>query len=220
MSSRRHLEDQIVQIAKRMHDRGWVANHDGNISARLEDGRILATPTAVSKGDIQRDWLIVVDETGKKVSGRRNSFSEMALHLAIYRQRPNVRAVVHSHSPYATALCVAGIEVCSTMLPEPVVSLGARIPLVPYAAPKTPGFTANLAEVIADGHVDALTLEHHGVLSWGPDLEHAYLRMELVEHLARVQTLTMSINGGAVRTIPQTDIPALLNARKKAGLGA
>lgn len=215
--TRRALEDELVRVSHRLHDNGWVANHDGNVTARLPDGRILATPTAVSKGDVQRDWLIVVDEQGKKLSGRRQSFSEMALHLYVYRQRPDVRAVVHSHAPHATALAVAGIEIQSTMLPEPVVSLGDRIPLVPYAAPKTSGFTLNLQPFVDD--VDAVTLEHHGVLTWGADLEHALLRMELVEHLARIQLLSMGVSGGGVRSIPRADVEPLLASRTKAGLG-
>lgn len=217
MSSRRQLEDDVVRISHRLHANGWVANHDGNVSAKLPDGRIVATPTAVSKADVRRDWLIIVNDEGEKLSGTRNSFSEMALHLAVYRHRPDAQAVVHSHSPYATALAVAGTEVCPRMMPEPVVSLGPRIPLVPYAAPKSPGFAAGLLPFLDQS--DALTLEHHGVLSWGPDLEHAYLRMELVEHLARIQILVQGATGGQLRTLADGELGPLLDARRRAGLG-
>ncbi|MEZ4270956.1 MAG: class II aldolase/adducin family protein [Myxococcota bacterium] len=120
--TRRILEEQMVRVSHRMHQAGWVANHDGNVTARLPEGRFLATPTAVSKGDVQRSWLIVVDENGKRVGGLRKPFSELELHLYIYRRRPDVGVVLHSHAPCATALAVAGIAVCPRMLAEPVVS--------------------------------------------------------------------------------------------------
>lgn len=213
--TRRQLEDRLVAVSRRLHERGWVANHDGNVTARLADGRLLATPTAYSKGDINRGCLIVLDEEGAMVSGKHRPFSELNLHLFVYRARPDVQAVLHSHAPHATALAVAGIPVEPRMLAEPVVSLGQRIPLIPYAAPKSPESTLNLQPVVQE--VDAVTLENHGVLTWGPDLETAFLRMELVEHLARIQLLAQA--AGGVRTVPEHDVPALLQARAKAGLG-
>lgn len=213
--TRRQLEEQLVVVSKRLHQRGWVANHDGNVTARLADGRLLATPTAWSKGEIERHCLIVLNGNGELVSGTYRPFSELNLHLFVYRNRPDVGAVLHSHAPYATALAVAGVAVEPRMMAEPVVSLGERIPLIPYAAPKSPQSTLNLQSVIDD--VDAVTLENHGVLTWGPDLETAYLRMELVEHLAKIQTLAASVGG--VRTIPEADIASSLAARTKAGLG-
>jgi L-fuculose-phosphate aldolase len=101
------------------------------------------------------------------------------------------------------------------MLAEPVVSLGAGIPLVAYAAPKTPEWTANLIAALDDA--DAVLLEHHGALTLGQDLETAYLRMELVEHLAKIQLAAHQ--AGLVREIPQEDVDELLRARTRAGLG-
>ena len=214
--TRKELEDQLVHYSHQMHRMGWVANHDGNLSVRLAEDRFLITPTALSKATITRNQLIVVNGQAKVLSGRYKPFSELALHLYVYRNRQDVRVVMHSHAPYATGLAVSGQEVLPTMLPEAVVSLGARIPLVPYAAPKTPEWTMNLGPYLDDA--DACTLENHGVLSFGPDLETAYLRMELVEHLARLQCIAQQ--AGEVRTIPQEDIEKLLAARTKAGLGA
>lgn len=213
--TRRHLEEELVTYSQRLHSEGWVANHDGNVTVKLADGRLLATPTGISKASVDRQSLIVVNDEGKVVSGRLMPFSELGLHLYVYRERPDVRAVIHSHAPHATALAVAGVEVVASMLPEPVVSLGERIPLIPYAPPKSPESTLNLAAAVPES--DAVTLESHGVLTWGPDLETAYLRMELVEHLARIQLLAMQ--AGQVRTISTDDIERLLKARTKAGLG-
>lgn len=213
--ARRELEAEVVDYSRRLHARGFVANHDGNITVRLEPGRFLATPTAVSKAAVSRDMLIVVDADGKVISGRRKPFGELELHLLAYRHRPDVAAVIHAHPPTATGLAVAGIPVRSDLLAEPVVSLGARVPLVPYARPRTPESTLNLAPAL-DEH-DVVCLENHGVLAVGPDLETAYLRLELVEHLARVQLVAMQ--AGSLRALPDADVAALLEARSKAGLG-
>ena len=213
--TRRQLEDELVAISLRLHARGWVANHDGNVSVRLGEGRILATPTGVSKAGVDRQCLIVVDGEGNVISGRHKPFSELGLHLFVYRHRPDVNAVLHSHAPHATALATCGIPVEPKMMAEPVVSLGDTVPLVPYAPPKSPEATFHLAPIV--GIVDSVTLENHCVLTWGPDLETAYLRMELVEHLARIQTIAQSLGGA--RTIPEGDISKLLQARAAAGLG-
>ncbi len=214
--TRRGLEDQVVEYARRLHAAGWVANHDGNVSVRLEPERFLMTPTAVSKAAVARELLIVVDGEGKVVSGSRKPFGEVDLHLFVYRHRPDVRAVLHAHPPTATGLAVAGVPIRTDLLAEPVVSLGDRVPLVPYARPRTAEATLNLGPWLAE--YDALALENHGVLAFGPDLETAYLRLELVEHLARIQLVAMQ--AGGPRAIPEADVKAMLEARAKAGLGA
>jgi L-fuculose-phosphate aldolase len=215
VATRRSLEEQIVDFSHRLHQRGWVANHDGNLTVRLAEGRFLATPTSVSKADVDRQNLIVVDGDGLVVSGGGKPFSELALHLYIFRQRPDVMAIIHAHPTTATGFSVAGIELRTAMMPEPVVSLGAKIPLVPYAAPKTPEWTANMAAHVVDA--DTVLLEHHGVFSFGPDLETAFLRMELTEHLAKIQLAAHQ--AGLVREIPEAHVQALLGARTKAGIG-
>ncbi|MBT6177481.1 MAG: class II aldolase/adducin family protein [Deltaproteobacteria bacterium] len=214
-STRRDLEHEVVDYSQRLHQRGWVANHDGNISVRLEENRFLITPTAVSKGDVERSKLLVVDERGQRVSGRYRPFSEMNLHLYAYRQRPDIRVVMHAHPPTATGFAVAGVEIISTMMAEPVVSLGDVIPTVPYALPKTPESTLNMAPALVQS--DAFLLQNHGVITVGPDLETAFLRMELVEHLAKIQLVAQQLGGASF--IPYGDIEHLMGARAKAGLG-
>jgi len=229
------LEQALVEASGVTHQGGWVANHDGNLSARLDsqkvgksqsaglaDERFLITPTAFSKAAVGRENLLVVDGHGAVVSGRHKPFSELALHLYIYRQRPDVGVVVHAHPPHATALAVAGVAIATAMMPEPVVSLGKSVPLVPYAPPKSPEWTLNMKSGLEIA--DALLLEHHGVITCGGDLETAMLRMELVEHLARIQVIAQSLGGmggglgGGLRTIPGSDIDAMMAARRKAGL--
>ncbi len=207
--SRRDLEERLVAYSHRLHRAGWVANHDGNISARLLTDRFLATPTSLSKAAVSRDSLIMVDGDGRVHAGTHKPFSELALHLAVYRRRPDVAVVMHAHPPTATGFAVAGVQVLSTMLAESVVSLGAVIPLVPYARPKTPEFATATLPYLDDA--DAVLLERHGVLTVGPDLETAYLRMELVEHLAKIQLAAHQ--SGHVRELDDAEVAALLKAR-------
>ena len=212
---RQHYEASLVDYSHRLHAAGWVANHDGNLSVRLDEDRILCTATAISKAEISRAHLIVVDFQGKVISGRYKPFSELNLHLYLYRQRPDVKAVIHAHPPVSTGFAVAGQTILTTMMAEPVVSLGDEIPLVPYARPKSAESTLNMAPFVQDA--DLLLLEQHGAISYGPDLETAFLRMELGEHLAKIQEVAMRLGGA--RKIPNSDREALLQSRTKAGLG-
>src|SRR5262249_30014547 len=124
----------LVDYSRRMHARGWVANHDGNLSVRLGDGRFLCTPTAYSKAEVTADSLVTVDEAGAVGAGRNRAFSELGLHLAIYKDRPDVQAVVHAHPPHATALAASGRALSEPFLLEAVVSIGPTVPVVPMSA--------------------------------------------------------------------------------------
>ena len=206
---------QLLAIAHELHARGWVANHDGNVTLRLPGEHLLATPTALSKRVLTESDLIVLDARDRVLQGGRKAFSELKLHRAVYASRPDVRAVVHTHAPNATALAVAGVAIEPRMLAEAVVSLGAEIPLLPYAFPQSAEQIGQLTQAALK--FDALTLGNHGVLAWGDDLEQAYLRAELLEHLAAIQLRAMQI--GRLTTLPAADLARLLDARKKAGLG-
>lgn len=203
----------MVDVSRRVWDRGWVANHDGNITAKAAPGRIVATPTGVSKREVDSEMLIVVDEQRRVVSGRRRSFSELGLHLAVYAGRSDVGAVLHAHPPHATARAVAG-KALPCFLPESVVSLGERIPVVPFAAPG-PDAEAALGPFL-EGY-DVVLLEGHGALAWGADPEQCFLRMELVEHLSRIAWLCAA--DGGPRALPEDVVQKLLAARARAGLG-
>lgn len=187
MPAEESLRADLVATSRALHERGWVANHDGNVTARLGE-HFLATPTAVSKGAVRSEMLIVVDQEANLVSGTRKGFSELRLHLGAYRARPDVQCVIHAHPPTATGFAVANIEIGPPFMAEPIVSLGRRIPLVPFSM--EPDLHA-----LADA--DVLLLANHGVLSVGPDFETALLRMELVEHLAKIALVARQL-GGAV----------------------
>jgi L-fuculose-phosphate aldolase len=214
MPPERGLREGVAEVARRLHARGWVANHDGNVTARLAAGRFLATPTATSKAAVTADQLLVVDDQGARVSGAGKPFSEIGLHLTVFANRPDAQVVVHAHPPAATGIaCAGGRQLEQPFIAEAVVSLGPSIPTVPFAAPGAAACAA-LAPFVA-GH-DAVLLASHGALAWGADLEQAYLRLELVEHLARIAL--HAERAGGVRPLPESALAALLEARAKAGL--
>lgn len=209
------VKADLAATSRRLHAMGWVANHDGNVSVRLTGDRLLITPTAVSKADVDEAMLLVVDLDGKVLEGRRKPFGELELHLAALRARPEVDVVLHAHPPHASAWGLVGQELAPVAMPEVVVSLGDRIPTLPRALPRT-AEAVNLVEAAA-AQFDAMLLSGNGVLTLGVDLEQALLRMELVEHYARILTTARAL--GPVTPLPPSDVARLLEARKKAGLG-
>ncbi|MBK9033608.1 MAG: class II aldolase/adducin family protein [Myxococcales bacterium] len=207
----------IAAFARELHARGWVANHDGNVSAR-DDRGFVATPTATSKRGIGERDVLTLDAAGKVV-GQGKVFGEIGLHLAVYQRRPDVGAVIHAHPASATAIaCAAGgvadHAIARPFIAEAVVSLGPIIPRVAFAPP---GDAAVRALAPWCETVDAVLLGGHGVLAWGADLEQAYLRLELVEHLARIALAAIPLGG--VRALADEAMAPLLAARAKAGLG-
>jgi L-fuculose-phosphate aldolase len=204
---------QVAETSRYIHQVGWCANHDGNVSAR-DGNRFIATPTATSKRLVADKDLIEVDGKGV-VQGGGKVFGEIGLHLAIYERRPDIGAVVHAHPPYATAICASRQNpIERPFIAEALVSLGPRIPKVPYAQP---GDAARNALAPWCELVDVVMLKNHGVFAWGADPELALLRLELVEHLARIAIEAMPLGG--VEPLPTGAIMPLLQARAKAGIG-
>lgn len=205
MVSEEQLRRELIRVSHTVHARGWVANHDGNLTAQLAPGRFLATPTAVSKGDVSGEMLIVVDGAGQVLQGTRKSFSELKLHLTAYRSRADVRAVLHAHPPTATGFAVAGIPLRGPFMAEPIVSLGSEVPLIPFGLPGDPALDANLSGAL--GAADVVMLGGHGLIAVGPDLDTCLLRMELVEHLCKIALVARQLGGA--RVLPEETIQAL-----------
>jgi len=206
---------ELVATSRRLHANGWVANHDGNVSVKLTGNRLLITATAISKADVDDSKLLIVDFTGKVLEGRRKPFSELELHLAIYKARPEAEAVIHAHPPCATAFGLVGLELAPVSMPEVVVSLGDKIPTLPRAMPKDEEALKRLSA--AAKLYDAMLVQGNGALTWGTGLEQALLRMELVEHYAKILGIARPL--GTVPPLPPAELEKLLDARKKAGLG-
>ena len=174
---------EIVRVCRRLYERGLVAGPDGNVSVRLGDGSILATPAGMSKVDVEPDDLVVVDARGTVLHGSRAPSSELRMHLRIYQVRVDVHAVVHAHPPTATGFAVAGESFVAPVLPEVILQMG-EVPLVRYATPGTDAL-ADCIEPLAARH-DALLLANHGATTMGPTLAVAHQRMESLEHAAKI----------------------------------
>jgi L-fuculose-phosphate aldolase len=173
----------IVQVCRRLYDRGLVAGPDGNVSVRLPDESILVTPSGLSKVDVTLEDLVVVNLNGAVLDGRRSPSSELAMHLRIYRRRDDVRAVVHAHPPTATGFAVAGESFMAPVLPEVILQMGA-VPLVPYATPGTEELPDAMEPFL--GAHDAFLLANHGATTVGQNLLVAHQRMESLEHAAQI----------------------------------
>lgn len=210
MLSEQQLREDIVKIGHSMFAKGWVAANDGNISIRLEDNRILATPTGVSKGTLTPDDLILCNLQGEKLCGDRERTSEMAMHLTVYNLRPDVRSVVHAHPPVATGFAAAGRALNVALLPEVVISLGS-VPLAEYGLPGTPALSQGMLKYIPK--YDAMLLENHGAVSYGEDVFQAFSRMEIVEHFARIM-LVAELLGGA-KALPRVEVQKLFDSRSR-----
>src|SRR3989440_7732515 len=207
------LKEQMCDIGRRIWIKGFCAGNEGNHSYRLGDDRILCTSRLISKGTLKPDDLCVVDMTGKQVGGKRKRTSEILLHLAIYKERADVRAVIHSHPPHATAFAVAGVELPTCIHPEAEVFVGP----VKTAAYVTPGDT-RLGDSIRPFVKDSNTilLGNHGVVCYGPDLEDAYYKLEIVDAYARILLLTKQL--GSVRPLAGEEMKELLALKAKFGM--
>jgi L-fuculose-phosphate aldolase len=205
----------ICAVGGWVHERGYVASTDGNISVRLGPDRILITPTSISKGMMTPDDLIIVDLDGRRLSGLRKASSEMAMHLLIYELRPDINAVCHAHPPTATGYAAAGIPLDKPILCELVIGLGS-IPVARYGTPGTSELTAAM-EPFVQGH-ESILMANHGVVTYGPDLLTAFLRMETTEHFARVALVTQLL--GKQVLLSGRDVEKLQAARQRYEAGA
>ncbi len=210
MPSERKYREEIVRYGRMLHERGFVAAMDGNLSVRLDQDRILVTPTCVSKGAMKASDMVIVDPDGERVSGRRNVTSEVGMHLLIYRTRPDVRAIVHAHPPTATGFAAAGIALTEPLVCEVVMGLGC-IPLARYGTPGTSELAQTLEPYVPN--YDAILMSNHGVVTYGDTLEHAYMKMETVEHFAEIALVTHLL--GRQQPLQQGEIEKLLLARTK-----
>ena len=203
--SERELRQDIVDIGRLVYQKGWVAANDGNITIRLDRDRILATPTGISKGMMHVDDLIIVDDKGKKIEGRRECTSEIMMHCTIYGMRPDIHSVLHAHPPVATGFATAGRSLNLALLPEVIIGLGC-VPLAAYGLPGTPELTEPMLPLIPK--YDAIMMGNHGAVCYGEDVYKAFFRMETMEHFARI-SLVAELLGGA-RPLPRVEVDKLV----------
>jgi L-fuculose-phosphate aldolase len=186
------LRADIVEIGRRLYARGYTASNDGNISVRLDDGRLLMTPKGLCKGFMEPSMMCITDLDGRKIAGDRDPSSEMQMHLEVYRQRPDVKAVVHAHPPIATGFAVAGIPLDRAVLAEVVTTLGS-VPIAEYATPSTRELPEAVRKYVKVH--DGMLLANHGALTLGGDLYAAYYKMETIEHFAKISLVARMLGG-------------------------
>lgn len=209
-SREQELRREIIRYSRWLSRLGFAPGTSGNLSVRMDQDRILVTPTGLSKGMLKVSDLVVVDPQGNLLEGARGVTSELSMHLMVYERRTDVQAVVHSHPPISTAFACSGRALDELLCQESVMTVGV-VPLAPYATTGTSEVAANLAPFLS-GH-NAILLENHGVVTYGRDLVEAFLCMETVEHIAQV-TLTAHQLGTPHRLQPD-QVQQLLAARRK-----
>ena len=209
------LRADIVEVGRRMYARGYTASNDGNISVRLGADRLLMTPKGVCKGFMTPDMMCITDLDGRKLQGDRDPSSEMLMHLEVYRQRSDVRAVVHAHPPIATGFAVAGIPLDRAVLAEVVTTLGS-VPIAEYATPSTRELPEAVRKYVK-AH-DGMLLANHGALTLGTDLYSAYYKMETIEHFAKISLVARMLGGE--RLLSRQEVDRLQELRGTYGIKA
>jgi len=202
---------EIVRVGKLLYERSYVVSSDGNVSVRLDDGRVLATPTQTNKGRMTEDSLALTDLDGKPLNDRRAS-SELAMHLLIYREREDVRAVCHAHPPHGSAFAVAGLAIDQPILSEVILTLGC-VPLAEYGTPSTDELTEAMRPLVKNHN--ALLMANHGAVAYGGDVWQAFDRLETLEHTAKIAILARALGGA--RDLSPDSIEKLIEVRERAG---
>jgi L-fuculose-phosphate aldolase len=215
MPAEAQLRADIVEVGRRLYARGYTASNDGNISVRLDGGRLLMTPKSVCKGFMDPAMMCITDLDGQKLAGDRDPSSEMQMHLEVYRQRPDVNAVVHAHPPVATAFAVAGIPLDRAVLAEVVTTLGS-VPIAEYATPSTRELPEAVRKYVK-AH-DGMLLANHGALTLGADLFSAYYKMETIEHFANISFVARMLGGE--RLLSREEVARLQGLRGMYGIAA
>jgi L-fuculose-phosphate aldolase len=215
MKAEEQARADIVEAGRRLWERGYVASNDGNISVRLDEHRLITTPKSVSKGFMTPDMMVITDLDGKKIAGERDPSSELKMHLEVYRNRPDARAVVHAHPPTATGFAVAGIPLDRAVLAEVITTLGS-IPIAEYATPSTEELPAVVRKYVK-AH-DGLLLANHGALALAGDVMSAYYRMETIEHFAKISLVARTL--GREQLLSRDEVERLQGLRGMYGIAS
>lgn len=204
---------EAIAVCRRLAALGLIGAGEGNVSIRLGPRRVLTTPSGTNKALLEPHQLVVTDPAGAKIVGARGPSTELRMHLAVYRRRAEVGAIVHAHPPTAIALTLAGIDLSAPVLPEAVTALGGGIPTAPYASPSTDALAEGVADTLL--RCDACLMERHGAIAVGRDLFEACDRMETVERLAQV-ILRAVVLAGPPSPLPRAEVERLLRLSGRA----
>lgn len=215
MANEYEIKKEMCEIGKRVYNRGMVAANDGNFSVKLNDNEFLCTPTGVSKGFMTPEYICKVDANGNVLQANKGfkPSSEIKMHMRVYKERPDVKSVVHAHPLYATTFAIAGIPLTQPIMPEAVIALGC-VPIAKYGTPSTEEIPDAVEEYLQS--FDAVLLENHGALTYSDSLLNAYHKMESVEFYARLLWQTMQIGGP--QELNDAQVQRLYEIRREMGL--
>ncbi|PKL90283.1 MAG: class II aldolase family protein [Ignavibacteriae bacterium HGW-Ignavibacteriae-2] len=199
-----NLKEELVEACHKVYERGFVSAYDGNLSARIDENKILITPSGVCKGDIKYEDILEIDNYGNRISGFGKVSTENKIHLVIYNNRPEINSVIHCHPVYCTAFAALGEGFTTPVFPEVVLSLG-KVPLCKYATPSTEELPNSMLPYVEFSW--AFLLESHGVVTIGKNIQGAFYRMEKLEHSAK--TLSIARSMGREKTIPLVKLKEL-----------
>ena len=214
MNNVHKLKQEICEIGRRIYDKGFVAANDGNITVKVSDNEFLCTPTMHSKGFLTPEDISTIDGTGKQISGNKKRSSEALLHLEIYRQRPDLKSVVHCHPPHATAFAVAREPIPQCVLPEVEVFLG-DVPITRYETPGGQAFADTIIPFVKDTNV--IILANHGTVSYGESVERAFWWTEILDAYCRILMLAKSL--GKIHYFSEDKERELLDLKQQWGFG-
>ena len=209
------IKKEICEIGKRIYNRGMVAANDGNISVKISDNEFLCTPTGVSKGFMTPEYICKVDRDGNVIQANGNfkPSSEIKMHMRVYKERPDVNAVVHAHPMYATGFAIAGIPLTQPIMPEAIITLGC-VPIAEYGTPSTEEIPNAVSKYLQS--FDAVLLENHGALSYADSLLGAYHKMESVEFYAKLLYISKQLGGP--QELNEAQVQRLYEIRRQFGM--
>lgn len=207
------IKEELCELGRRIWQKGFCAGNEGNHSYRIGENRVLCTPTNISKGQLKPDDICTIDMEGKQLAGKRKRTSEIMLHLAIFKARPDVKAVIHSHPPHATAFAIANIDLPTCIHPEAEVFLGV-VKTAKYVTPGDKRLGESIMPYVKDSNT--VLLQNHGTVSFAENLEEAYYKLEIVDAYARILILAKQVGG--IRTMAPDEMKELLELKTRFGL--
>lgn len=215
MMNEYEIKKEICEIGKRIYNRGMVAANDGNISVKLNENEFLCTPTGVSKGFMTPEYICKVDAKGNVIqaNGSFKPSSEIKMHMRVYKERPDVKSVVHAHPIYATSFAIAGIPLTQPIMPEAVIALGC-VPIAEYGTPSTEEIPDAVSKYLQ--YYDAVLLANHGALAYSDSLLAAYHKMESLEFYAQLLYHAKALGGP--KELSDEQVEKLYEIRRKFGM--
>ncbi len=208
------LRQALCRIGALCYQKNYIVGADGNLSARLSDGSVLVTPAGAMKGFLETHHIAHVDLEGRPLDDGPRASTEIGIHLVSYQERPDMRAVVHTHPPHAVALSIAGVDLELPVIPEVIVTIGGT-PTAPYATPGTDELPESIRAIVRCS--DTLIMKNHGAVTLGANLMDAFKKLDMVEHTARILWLAHVVRGG-VEPLPAEAVRKLLETRRQLGI--